>query len=145
MMSYAVCRMQKMKSHDLKGIQFHNQRERESKTNPDIDKDKSNENYDFINDKNIDYNERVKEIIDSQKTGTRKTRKDAVLVNELLVTSDRDFFERLDPGEQKRFLEESYKLFSERYGKQNIAYATVHNDEQRSAENTSELQSRHHI
>src|SRR5699024_12481371 len=59
-----------------------------------------------------------------------KTRKDAVLVNELLVTSDRDFFERLDPGEQKRFFEESYKLFSERYGKQNIAYATVHNDEQ---------------
>src|SRR5699024_12445886 len=44
--------------------------------------------------------------------------------------SDRDFFERLDPGEQKRFFEESYKLFSERYGKQNIAYATVHNDEQ---------------
>src|SRR5699024_12335637 len=40
------------------------------------------------------------------------------------------FFERLDPGEQKRFFEESYKLFSERYGKQNIAYATVHNDEQ---------------
>src|SRR5699024_11617836 len=35
-----------------------------------------------------------------------------------------------DPGEQKRFFEESYKLFSERYGKQNIAYATVHNDEQ---------------
>src|SRR5699024_11324601 len=68
--------------------------------------------------------------IESQKTGTRKTRKDAVLVNELLVTSDRDFFERLDPGEQKRFFEESYKLFSERYGKQNIAYATVHNDEQ---------------
>src|SRR5699024_12262428 len=73
---------------------------------------------------------RSKDIIDSQKTGTRKTRKDAVLVNELLVTSDRDFFERLDPGEQKRFFEESYKLFSERYGKQNIAYATVHNDEQ---------------
>lgn len=48
----------------------------------------------------------------------------------MLVTSDRDFFERLDPGEQKRFFEESYKLFSERYGKQNIAYATVHNDEQ---------------
>jgi len=129
MMSYAVCRMQKMKSHDLKGIQFHNQRERESKTNPDIDKDKSNENFDFINDENIDYNERVKEIIDSQKTGTRKTRKDAVLVNELLVTSGREFFEGLDPAEQKRFFEESFKLFSERYGEQNIAYATVHNDE----------------
>ncbi|WP_432356121.1 MobV family relaxase [Sporosarcina sp. A2] len=128
-MSFAVCRMQKMKSHDLKGIQFHNQRERESKTNPDIENDKSHLNYDFVNNGNIDYNERVKEIIESQKTGTRKTRKDAVLVNELLVTSDRHFFERLDPAEQKRFFEESLKLFSERYGEQNIAYATVHNDE----------------
>src|SRR5699024_2839169 len=92
--------------------------------------ERTRENYDLKNDKNIDYNERVKEIIESQKTGTRKTRKDAVLVNELLVTSDRDFFEQLDPGEQKRFFEESYKLFYERYGKQNIAYATGHNDEQ---------------
>ncbi|MCK2006104.1 plasmid recombination protein [[Brevibacterium] frigoritolerans] len=128
-MSYAVCRMEKMKSHDLKGMQFHNQRERESKTNPDIDKSKSGLNYDLVNPEKIDYNKRVKEIIENQKTGTRKTRKDAVLVNELLVTSDRGFFERLDPQEQKRFFEESYKLFSERYGEQNIAYATVHNDE----------------
>ena len=128
-MSFAVVRMQKMKSHDLKGIQFHNQRERESKTNDDIDPDRTHENYDLVNDEPIDYNERVKEIIESQKVGTRKTRKDAVLVNELLVTSDRYFFERLEPDEQKRFFEESYKLFSERYGGQNIAYATVHMDE----------------
>lgn len=91
-LSYAVVRMQKMKSHDLKGIQFHNQRERDSKTNPDIDKEKSKENYDLVHNLHIDYNENVKEIIESQKTGARKTRKDAVLVNELLVTSDRDFF-----------------------------------------------------
>ncbi|MFD0944698.1 MobV family relaxase, partial [Savagea faecisuis] len=36
---------------------------------------------------------------------------------------------RLDPDEQKRFFEESYKLFADRYGKQNIVYATVHVDE----------------
>ena len=128
-MSYAVVRMQKMKSHDLKGIQFHNQRESESKTNDDIDKERSHENYDLKNDENINYNERVKDIIDSQKTGTRKTRKDAVLVNELLITSDRNFFDNLNKDEQKRFFEESYNLLSERYGKQNVAYATVHNDE----------------
>src|SRR5699024_11384482 len=80
---------------------FHNQRERESRTNEDIDRERTHENYDLQNDENINYNERVKDIIDSQKTGTRKTRKDAVLVNELLVTSDRDFFERLDPGDRK--------------------------------------------
>lgn len=128
-MSYAVVRMQKMKSHDLKGIQFHNQRERDSQTNDDIDKSKSHENYDLVNDEKIDYNERVKNIIDSQKIGTRKTRKDAVLVNELLVTSDRQFFEGLEPAEQRRFFEESYKILAERYGEQNMAYAMVHNDE----------------
>jgi len=128
-MSFAVCRMEKMKSYDLKGMQFHNQRERESKTNPDIDKERSHLNYDLVNQEKIDYNKRVKEIIESQKTGTRKTRKDAVLVNELMITSDRSFFDRLDPADEKRFFEESYKLFADRYGKQNIAYATVHMDE----------------
>src|SRR5699024_10672161 len=94
------------------------------------DRERTHENYDLQNDENINYNERVKDIIDSQKTGTRKTRKDAVLVNEMLVTSDRAFFERLDPEAQKRLFEERYKLFSQRYCKHNIAYATVHNDEQ---------------
>src|SRR5699024_8529720 len=68
-MSYAVCRMQKVKSAGLKGMQFHNQRERKSRTNDDIDHERTRENYDLKNDKNIDYNERVKEIIESQKTG----------------------------------------------------------------------------
>src|SRR5690625_5795690 len=99
-MSYAVVRMQKMKSHDLKGVQFHNQRERESKTNDDIDKERSHENYDLKNDENINYNERVKDIIDLQKTGTRNTRKDAVLVNELLITSDRIYFDNYNNDEQ---------------------------------------------
>src|SRR5699024_3261235 len=128
-LSYAVVRMQKMKSHDLKGIQFHNQRDRESKTNDDIDEELSHENYDLANNENIDYKELVIEIIESHKTGTRKRRKDAVLVNELLVTSDKEFIDRLESVEEKRFIEKSYKLFSERYGKQNIAYATVHVDE----------------
>lgn len=92
-------------------MQFHNQRERKSRTNDDIDHERTRENYDLKNDKNIDYNERVKEIIESQKTGTRKTRKDAVLVNELLVTSDRDFFEQLDPGEQNDFLRKVINYF----------------------------------
>src|SRR5699024_12697237 len=106
-MSEADSRNQKVKSSILKVMQINNQRERKSRTNDDIYHELTRENYDLKNDKNIDYNERVKEIIESQKTGTRKTRKDAVLVNELLVTSDRDFFEQLDPGEQKRFFEES--------------------------------------
>jgi len=128
-LSYAVVRMAKMKSHDLKGIQFHNQRERESRTNQDIDEEKTKDNYDLINTEKINYNERVKEIIESQKTGTRKTRKDAVLVNEFIVTSDRNFFDRLTPEEEAQFFAKSAEFFCERYGAQNIAYATVHKDE----------------
>ncbi|MDA1478427.1 MobV family relaxase, partial [Bacillus changyiensis] len=96
---------------------------------PDIDEERSHENYDLVNKEDIDFNERVKSIIESQKVGTRKTRKDAVLVNELLVTSDEKFFKDLSPNERDRFFKESYELFSERYGKQNIAYARVHLDE----------------
>src|SRR5699024_1004684 len=127
-MSYAVCRMKKVKSAGLKGMQFHNQRERKSRTNDDIDHERRRENYDLKNDKNIDYNERVKEIIESQKPSTRQTTKEAVLVNDLLGTSDRDLVEQLEPGEQQRSLEESSKLFSEGHGNLNNAYATVQND-----------------
>ncbi|MED3529093.1 MobV family relaxase, partial [Bacillus thuringiensis] len=129
-LSYAVVRMAKMKSHDLKGIQFHNQRERESRTNLDIDKEKSKDNYDLVNDTDIDYNEHVKEIIESQKTGARKTRKDAVLVNEFIITSDRYFFEDLTPNETKEFFKEAKEFFAERYGEKNVAYGVVHLDEQ---------------
>lgn len=128
-MSFVVARMVKIKSHDVKGIQFHNQREKESRTNPDIDPANRHLNYDLVNAEKIDYNKRVREIIGSQKIGERKTRKDAVLVNELLITSDTVFFDKLTPDKQKQFFEESCTLFSERYGKQNVAYATVHNDE----------------
>lgn len=129
MMSFAVVHMQKIKSPALKGIQIHHQREKESHTNPDIDDERSHENYDLVNNQDVEFHERVKEIIESQKVGTRKTRKDAVLVNELLITSDEKFFKNLSPNEQDRFFEESHKIFAERYGEQHIAYARVHLDE----------------
>lgn len=129
MMSYAVVHMQKIKSPALKGIQIHHQREKESRTNPDIQEERSHENYDLVHSGDIEFHQRVKEIIESQKIGTRKTRKDAVLVNELLITSDEHFFKQLSVSERERFFEESYRIFAERYGVQNVAYARVHLDE----------------
>src|SRR5699024_3466210 len=81
--SYAVCRMQKVKSPGLKSMKCQNAKEQRSRTNKDIDRERRHENYDLQNDKNINNTERVKDIIDSQKTGTRNTRKEAVLVNEV--------------------------------------------------------------
>lgn len=128
-MSFAVSRMIKMKANDLKGMQYHNQRERESKTNADIEKSKTNLNYDLVNSEKISFPSKVNEIIEEQKTGSRKIRKDAVVVCEWVITSDSAYFKELSAKEEQRFFEESYKFFSERYGKQNVPYAIVHKDE----------------
>lgn len=129
MAHYLATRMIKLKSQNLGGIQKHNQREYENHSNKDIDLTRSNLNYDLLNDQNIVYREKIMRTIEDQKISDRKIRKDAVLTNEFFVTSSKSFFEELDPDEQKRFFETSAEWFQERYGKQNVAYATVHNDE----------------
>jgi len=128
-MSMLVARTQKMKSQNIGGIQKHNQREFEHNSNQKIDKDLSHLNYDLVNESNIDYRERVTEIIENQKTGTRAIRKDAVLVNEWIITSDQAFFRNLDSEDTQRFFKCSVNFFEERYGAQNMAYAQVHMDE----------------
>lgn len=128
-MSYTVLHMQKLKQPAIKGIQIHNQREKESQTNPDIDLTKSNLNYDLVNQTNIDYNQKINERIEEGVTTGKTIRKDAVRVASFLVTSDRHFFDQLSPGQEREFFESAYDFFCDKYGKENIAYATVHKDE----------------
>lgn len=129
-MSYAVIHMQKVKGNGVTGMQIHNQRERESETNPDIKKDQSHLNYDLENDGPIDYHERIKGLIDERvDQSQRKVRKDAVKVASFLVSSDKDFFDRIGEREEKRYFETARDFIADRYGKENIAYAVVHKDE----------------
>ena len=53
-----VARMQKMKSGNLGGIERHNQRTFENHSNPDIDPEKQDLNYDLVNDEPINYKEK---------------------------------------------------------------------------------------
>jgi hypothetical protein len=46
--------MKKFKEQEVKGMQIHNQREKESHSNLDIDKSHSSLNYDLLNDSPID-------------------------------------------------------------------------------------------
>lgn len=129
-MSYSIIRMQKMKSTAIKGIQFHNQREKESETNPDINKADSHLNYDLINgQKQIDYTEKINQVIEDNVTSGKKIRKDAVRLAEFLITSDKEFFEKISPQEQKRYFETAHEFLAERYSEKNLIYATVHHDE----------------
>lgn len=131
-MSYAICRMQKFKMRDVKGIQIHNQREKESHTNHDIESERTYLNYDLHNDGHIDYLKTVKDKIEQNVETNRAIRKDAVVMCEFVVTSDREFFDVLDmvdPAQQKVFFKEAYSFLKDRYGEENIVHAAVHLDE----------------
>lgn len=131
--SKLVCRMQKVKKNDVKGYQIHNQRERESKTNPDINASLSHLNRDYINAQHINYMEKWKETFESQNESKRALRKDAVYFNEFVVGSDRDFFKDMDQSEKERFFKVSTDFFKERFGEQNVLYSVAHFDELKGA------------
>jgi len=126
LMSFGIVRVQKFKAADVKGIQSHDRRERDSRSNPDIDKAKSAENYSLVSSDNL--STAIQGRIDSLEM-TKAVRKDAVVMAQLLVTSDHDFFKNLTPEKEKAFFQQSLKFIEDRYGKENVLSATVHKDE----------------
>ena len=47
----------------------------------------------------------------------------------VLVSSDREFFNKLSPEQQREFFKTAYDYVAERYGRENIVAARVHMDE----------------
>lgn len=127
-MSMIVARMQKMKAENLVGIGNHNQRKTKNHSNPDIDTSLSKLNYDLV-DRTQNYKTDIENFINENNTTTRAVRKDAVLVNEWIISSDKDFFDNLTESEIENFFERSKDYFAEKFGEKNIRYATVHLDE----------------
>ncbi len=127
-MSMIVARMQKMKAENLVGIGNHNQRKTKNHSNPDIDTSLSKLNYDLV-DRTQNYKTDIENFINENKSTTRAVRKDAVLVNEWIISSDKDFFDNLTESEIENFFERSKDYFAEKFGEKNIRYATVHLDE----------------
>ena len=127
-MSMIVARMQKMKAANLIGLGNHNQRRTENHSNEDIDVTRSHLNYDLIN-KTRQYKTDIETFINENKASSRAVRKDAVLVNEWIITSDSEFFKGLDENQTKSFFQSARNYFSENYGDSNIRYAQVHLDE----------------
>lgn len=127
-MSYIVATMQKFDRSMIKGMQSHNQREHESRTNSDIDKSKEHLNYDLINDRLINYLEVIDNRI-AELPLKRKPRKDAVLINSFIIGSDQEFFKSLTSEQTKQYFQESLDWFVNRYGQENVKWAMVHLDE----------------
>ena len=124
---YAVVHMMKIKSGAVGGIQSHNNREHEPKTNPDVDMSRSEDNYDLISCDN--YKRSIKEKMSNLVESSRAVRKDAVVVCNFIVTSDNETMEALGADRQREFFQDSVKWFSDRYGADRVLNATVHMDE----------------
>lgn len=129
-MSYIVARMEKMKVGNLGGAYRHNERIFKNHSNKDIDPNRSHLNYELTDrDRSVSYEKQIKNYVNETKISKRAIRKDAVLCDEWVITSDKKFFEDLNQEQVQEFFETAKKYFEEQYGKQNIAYASVHLDE----------------
>ena len=126
-MSYIVLHMDKFKKEAVRGIQSHNNRERESRSNPDIDYQRSAGNYD-LHGQAADYAQAIQNRIDDLLL-VKAVRKDAVHMCGLIVSSDSAFFESLSQEDTRRFFEESKAFLTEFVGEKNVVSAMVHLDE----------------
>src|SRR5699024_3911269 len=128
--SFSILRLERIKNYnDVTGIQKHVQRETENYTNDDIDKSKTELNFDLIHDANINFNERVKNRLEKGYQGKRKIRSDAIRLVDGLITSDDIFFKGMSEDETRQFFEDTLEFVKDEYVAENIMYATVHLDE----------------
>ena len=126
-MGKCIVHMQKVNKGGLRGIQSHMNREHDSKTNPDIDKSKTELNYNIVRTDNL-YQE-VKQTIEDYLYTPKAIRKDAVHLCSFIVTSDNETMTAMSPETQRQFFADSVDFFKRRYGAEFLQYATVHHDE----------------
>jgi len=120
-------RFQKRKAGGVAACERHNERKKEAyKSNPDIDMERSKNNYHLIAPPKYTYKKEINRMV--AEAGCR-TRKDSVMMVETLITASPEFMNQLPPEEQKAYFQTALDFISERVGKQNILSAVVHMDE----------------
>ena len=128
-MSYAIIRNTNYKMGQLSYIYRHNERKNTNYSNKDIQKDKSIKNY-SIKSINTSYQKAFNNI-KKEYNLKGQIKKVSNVMCELIITSDRDFFENIGEKETKRYFELAYKFVAEyqNLGEQFIVSAKVHMDE----------------
>lgn len=120
--------MEKYHKTDIYPVEKENERDENYKaSNPQIDSERTKDNYHTFA-RYCTYTEFINKRIEELNLPT-KPRKDAVLMASFVIGSDREFFNGLTPAEQERFFDECTRCFANKYGKENIISAVVHNDE----------------
>ena len=126
-MPYAILRFQKRKAGGVAACERHNERKKEAyKSNPDIDMERSRENYHLVAPPRYTYKKEINRM--TAATGYR-VRRDSVILVETLITASPEFMHSPPPVEQRAYFAAALDFVSGRVGKQNIISAVVHMDE----------------
>lgn len=125
-----VARMEKLKTDNLTGVGNHNQRKTDNHSNKEIDVSLSHGNYDLINGNDeFNFKTGIEDYINKTKSTKPKTRKDAVLVNEWIISASKEMFEGLSERDIERYFQLNADWFKDEFGEDNVKYGIVHVDE----------------
>ena len=118
---------QKNKMSDVKGKEM--EQERKGKiSNPDIDLERTNLNFDFVHDDRPLYR-RVKSRVDDLKENGSRVQKNSVVMYSNVITVPKDVAEAWGEEKTTKYFRSCYKFFCEEFGKENVVSAKVHFDE----------------
>ena len=128
-MSYAIIRNENYKMGQLPYIYRHNERKNTNYSNKDINKSNSIKNY-SLKTINTSYQKAFNLIKEKYKL-KGQIKKVSNVMCELIITSDKDFFERIGEQETKRYFKLAYDFVVNynNLGEEFIVSAKVHNDE----------------
>lgn len=129
-MAFMVARTEKRKIGSLGGYQNHVDRKTDNHSNKDIDNSKTYLNYDLVgHETGKSFHKEFMDYINENRVGSRAVRKDAVVMQDWIIGSSQEFFDALTPGETRKYFETAVEFFAEKFGRENIRFATVHMDE----------------
>lgn len=118
---------QKNKMSDVKGKEM--EQERKGKiSNPDIDLERTNLNFDFVDDNRTLYH-RVKSRVDDLKENGSRVQKNSVVMYSNVITVPKDVADAWGEEKTTKYFRSCYKFFCEEFGKENVVSAKVHFDE----------------
>lgn len=128
-MSYAIIRNENYKMGQLGLIYRHNERKNTNYSNKDINKQNSIKNY-SIKSINTSYQKAFK-ILKEQYNLKGQIKKVSNVMCELIITSDKYFFDLIGENETKRYFQRAYDFVKDyqNLGEQYIVSAKVHLDE----------------
>lgn len=128
-MSYAIIRNANYKRDNLSGLYKHNERKNTNYSNKDINKNNSINNY-SIKQCNTTYSKAIKQLINENDLKCRITSY-TNLICEFIITSDKEFFEKIGENETKRYFQTAYNFVAnyKGLGEKYILSAKVHMDE----------------